>query len=160
MPCDAGTEDISVGGVVRHREVVDIRMHKEMVDMLVMCEEAQSDRSHIEAGIDVHPRVVSNLGGGLGSKHTGSRTENGCMVTSEIAQVDTDLCVQRFEPRAVIVEPMLQDNPRYSDDAVACAVLDNGPVFEIDPGGGDVETDVTCEDLHVSVVLGRFPICR
>ena len=158
MPCDAGTEDISVGGVVRHREVVDIRMHKEMVDMLVMCEETQSDRSHIEAGIDVHPRVVPDLGGGLGGEHTGSRTEDGCMVTSEIAQVDTDLCVQRFEPRAVIVEPMLQDNPRYGDDAVACAVLDNGPVFEIDPGGGDVETDVAREDLHVPVVLGRFPI--
>ena len=126
--------------------------------MLVMCEEAQSDRSHIEAGIDIHPWVVSDLGGGLGSEHTGGRTECGCMVFGEIPQVHTDLCVQCFEPRTVVVEAVLQDDPGYGDDAIACAILDDGPVFEIDPGRGDVETDVPREDLHVPVVLGRFPV--
>ena len=99
MPCEAGTEDIPVGGVVRHGQVIGVGFHHEMIKMLILRKEAQVDGAYEETGVHAHPGIVTDFGCLLGSEHPCCGTEDGCLIAREIAQVHTDLCVHRtFEP--------------------------------------------------------------
>ena len=160
MPCDTGTEDIAVGGVVRHGEITDVLFHEQVVDMLVLRKEAQTDGPNVKIGIHVHPGVVAYLGVLLGGEHAGGRAEDGRVILREIAQVDAYLCIEGFEPRAVVIEPVLQDDEGHRQHAVVGAMLEHGAVLEVDPRGGQVEADIAGDDLYVAVVLTRFPIGR
>jgi len=53
---------------------------------------------------------------------------------------------------------MLQDDEGHGQDAVVGRMLDDGPVLEVDPWRGDVESDIAGEYLDATAVLMRHPV--
>jgi len=161
MPCESSPKDISVGGVSGHGHVSYIVAHEPVVKVLVMREEPESDGAYVETGVRGHPGVVADSSLLLRSEHAGSRAEDGRVVFREITQVHAYLCVHRMpEPAAVVVEPVLQDEQRHRHYDIVGGMLYDGFVLEVDPGSGEVESNLTGDDLHVPHELLGTPICR
>ena len=108
MPSQSGTEDIVVSRIAGHGEILIALFHEQMIEMLIMRKEAQSDGAYVEIGVHTHPWIIAGFDLLLCSEHTGSGTEDRRMIAREIPQVDTDLCLHgMFEPPSVVIEPML-----------------------------------------------------
>ena len=70
MPSYAGSEYIPVRRITRHGQIVGVAFHKQVVQVLVVRKEAQTDGAYIETGIYVHPWIIAHFGRLLGGEHT------------------------------------------------------------------------------------------